>query len=159
MSSDFGRGYATCLRQFTFHRARLVEMLETYRVMRKTHADSFDEARAVGMWANGSSDHLYELVRPRRGVPRAEWTRAKALQGRALHIGHGFLATSKSTQAEAEALLDEATHLLDALTLRGYGIASLEQAMVTDRALGLSPEKGDWSCSEDLSRRDRMARG
>lgn len=152
MSSEFGRGYATCLRQFSFHAARLEEQLVIYRGMNDRHPDLFDEAHAVEMWANGASDHLYELVRPRRGLPVAEWRRAKALQDRALDIGHGFPPSSKSDPDEARTLLAEALALLLALSERGHAVATLPAAMETDRALGLRPDAGSWSCSEDLRR-------
>jgi hypothetical protein len=152
-ASEFGRGYATCLRQFTFHRARLEEDLTRYAEHRKNHGDLFSEESAVEIWANGSSDHLYELVRPRRGVPKSEWERAKALGARAIHIGHGFQATSKSDPQEAVGLLDAADELLVALERRGHQVDTLAEAMETDRALGLSPEAGEWSCVSDIHRK------
>ena len=151
--SDFGRGYATCLRQFVNHAQRLTEAIELYRDMRSKHADLFSEAGAVEMWANGASDHLYELHRPKRGVANVEWQRAKATAARALDIGHGFRVSSKSNPSEALALLDAAASCLIALERAGYAVATLEQAMDTDVRLGLRPDSGTWSCSEDIARK------
>lgn len=150
--SEFGRGYATCLRQFVNHRARLNEMVAYYaRQSMAGHNGLFSETSAVEMWANGASDHLYDLVRPRRGVPAKEWTRAKQLQERALDIGHGFGRGSGSSVTEAHDLLDTATLLLVELSQRGHGVATLEAAMDTDQSLGLKPQRGSWSCAENAA--------
>lgn len=146
-SSEFGRGYATCLIQFVNHRARLRETEDLYRSMQVKHPDLFSNDGAE-MWANGASDHLYELVRPRHGVTAANWRAAKALQDRALDIGHGLRPSSKSDPAECRALLDEADRLLAVI-----GVVGLDAAIEWDRAHGLAPLKGTWSCAKDLSRR------
>jgi len=150
--SDFGRGYATCLRQFVNHRARLGETLHLYEDMRQRHGTLFSEESAVEIWANGASDHLYELRRPRRAVPVSEWRRARALQDRALDIGHGFRPSSKAHPTEARALLDEAEALLGDLSSRGFLTSPLTHAFVTDEKLGLRPVKGTWACEQDLTR-------
>ena len=153
--SDFGSGYATCLREFTFHRARLEEQVARWREMRgrpSSPPDLFSDGDAVEMWMNGASDHLYDLHRPRRGVPQAEWSRAKRIQDRALDIGHGFRPSSKSNPDEALGLLDAAASLLVDLERRGYAVGTLDEAIETDRKLGLSPDAGTWSCAEDLRR-------
>lgn len=150
--SEFGSGYATCLRQFTFHRARLAERVAMYREMATKHADLFDAESAAEIWANGASDHLYELRTPRRGVPTVEVREARAVQDRALDIGHGFRPSSKATPEECRSLLDRAEALLDLLATRGHVVATLDECMATDRELGLSPLAGSWSCSEDLRR-------
>lgn len=155
MKSEFGRGYATCLRQFSFHGNRLDEQVESYARMARTYPDSFGQDSAAEMWANGSSDHLAELKKPRRGVPLTEWKRARALADRALHIGHGFGPTSKSTPTECRALLVEANLLLNELALRGHAVATIDECLATDLTLGLRPLKGEWSCSADL-RRDKV---
>lgn len=147
--SEFGRGYATCLRQFTFHAARLTEQLALWRRMRDDRGDLFSEASAVETWANGASDHLYELMRP-AALPNDEWRRAESLQGRALDIGHGFHPTSKSNEAEALGLLDVAASLLADLEGRGFAVATLPEAIETDRKMSLDPAAGSWSCAEDL---------
>lgn len=154
--TDFGRGYATCLRQFTFHAARLNEMLELYRTMRLRNAAMFPDDRAIELWANGASDHLYKLIRPRRGVPRVEWERAKRLQERALDIGHGFRPSSRSNPSEALGLLDAAASLLIDLERRGHAVATLDDCLKTDLLLGLRPDAGTWSCVADI-RRERQA--
>ena len=148
--SAFGAGYATCWFQFLNHRARLDSMVRRYAAMGRP--DLFDEASAVEMWANGASDHLYDLHHPRRGVPRAEWMAALALASRAIDIGHGFLASSKSDAAEAGGLLTQADFLLGLLRERGHEVSTLAEAMATDQALGLRPDRGETACEHEVPR-------
>lgn len=149
--SDFGRGYATCLFQFLNHRARLAETLTFYTRMHRQHPDLFDDSRAVEVWANGASDHLYELSRP-VALPSSEWTRAARLAARALDIGHSFGPPSESDAVEAHFLLAEAAELLSYLEARGHSVATLADCLTTDQALGLEPDVGTWNCPVNLSR-------
>ncbi len=57
---------------------------------------------------------------------------------------------SKVTPADAYRLLDDA-----ALIVRTLGVTTLDEAMAWDEGHGLTPEKGDWSCSEDITRKSR----
>ena len=84
-------------------------------------------------------------------MTRIEWAAAKKMADRALDIGHGFRPASKSSIAECRQLLADASALLIALTRRGHAIATLTEAMATDRKLGLAPNEGTWSCAEDLT--------
>lgn len=145
--SDFGHGYATCLIQFANHRARLGQETNLHAEMAAKYPGEFPD-RGAEMWANGASDHLYELVRPpRRGLTPRDWQDAKALATRALDIGHGFRPSSKSDPAECVRLLDETDRLLASI-----GVADLDAAMSWDRDHGLTPDRGEWACSEDLRR-------
>lgn len=154
--SEFGRGYATCLRQFLNHRKRLagdVKNMERYKDIPDAGPRLASEGFGVEMWANGSSDHLYGLVKPKRGVPNAEWQSAKALAERMLDIGHGYRNESASDVAEVTALLDTAAARLADLAARGHAVDTLDEAMETDRALGLRPDRGEGSCALDLDTR------
>lgn len=144
--SEYGRGYATCLRQFSNHRIRLLEFVVTYENAQKKEApgsDLFRPAMAATLWMNGASDHLYDLVRPKRGVSNATWAKAKFVQQDALSIGHGFLR--ESSPEECEALLDAADQLLWLTQTE-----TLDEALAWDTDHGLKPETGDWSCPYDL---------
>lgn len=152
MSSEFGRGYATCLIQFVNHRARLRENVALYAQMHEKHPDLFTPRDAAEIWANGASDHLYELVRPKRGLTVAEWRAANALGHRAVDIGHGFRPSSASDPDECYGLLDEADRLLALIE-----VTSLDEALTWDKAHGLRPEKGEWSCPENIDRRRMLA--
>jgi hypothetical protein len=128
--SEFGRGYATCLFQFVMHEARLVEDLRIYAKV------GMNESSAVEMWANGSSDHLYDLVTGPRISPALR-SLANELARVALECGHGF--TNKTWYAsDAEAWIALAKSLLI-----GVGDPqTIDEAMDADRRLGLRPELG-----------------
>lgn len=149
--SDFGSGYATCIRQFLFHETRLATTLASYASLHEDHPDLFSPTSAVQIWANGSSDHLYDLRIPSR-LPGPEAERAKRLQSLALNIGHGFgWASSNTTPDEARALLAEARDLLAALDERGHDTSTLEGALEADRRMGLRPQRGQWFCEGDIT--------
>lgn len=150
--SEFGRGYATCLRMFANHRARLKTNLDQYATMLRSgtsHPTLFTPDKAVHMWANGATDHLYEMELPIKGVPDTELQVAGFVRERGLDIGHGFQDSSASTPEEAVQLLNAADYLLGALQGRGYEVDTIPNCMKTDRRLGLKPGKGKWNCPED----------
>ncbi len=158
--SEFGRGYAICLLMFTFHEPRLDEMLAHYRTLSKepsrtghvVMSEVFDDAHACEIWMNGASDHLYELVRPRKRIPRDQWKRAQVVAAMALDIGHGF--RRKSNENECRWLLLEAKELI-ALASAAVGVPpvnNFKNVTLLDEALGLKPDRGTWGCQEPLRR-------
>jgi len=158
VTSEFGTGYATCLRQFSNHAERLTEMIQHAEHQRHTRTDMdpfiaeiYSEQRTIEMWANASSDHLYGLKKPRKGVPALEWNAAKELQARTIDIGHGF-HDKYTNLTEARSWITIATQLLEMLANRGHPITTLEGCIITDAALGLRADKGTWNCAEDLKK-------
>lgn len=152
--SEFGRGYATCLIQFTFHLPRLYEQAAYYAKRSKedpANRGYYTPAQAAEMWMNGASDHLYELVRP-RGITKAEWAEAQSIQARALSIGHGFGMDGQpsSDPEECASLVGRANVLLVK-----HNIYNFEQAMTWDGEHGLAPLEGEWACKEPMKRRDK----
>lgn len=80
------------------------------------------------MWANGASDHLYEIE-----VPDGEdWSEIRSkveeLQNLGLKMGHGFIQ-------------DNLWVLGDYFKLRDL---TIEIALLIDKKLGLKPEEGTW---------------
>ncbi len=150
--SEFGRGYAICLLMFTFHENRLTSYLESYAKLQKEEPSLFTEAHACQLWANGASDHLYGLVRPRKRIPRSQWRWARKIADRALDIGHGFRPGPKATEVECRLLLVEAKKLLeDASRIVGVPpVNNFQNAMLLDEALGLKPDRGTWGCEEPI---------
>lgn len=147
MTSEFGRGYATCLLQFSNHESRLHEYIGAYKDLKFIGIE-----RTAEIWMNGASDHLYELKKPVRLVPLSEWKTAAGLQARALDIGHGFRPSSAATTDECFQLLYTAKWLLGKLEERGLSARTLDEAFVTDRLLGLRPDSGQWDCPMDFVR-------
>ena len=155
--SEFGRGYAVCLRQFLFHKAELPRYLSTYERLRTERPDPrfpdlWNETSAVEIWANGAADHLIDIARPRRWVTRDEWTRAKALSDLVYGAGRQW-GDRTYTAAEMRAALREAEALLHA-----YGHAAgmpvpltFQEAWDLDVAAGITPLRGDAAtCEEPL---------
>ena len=136
----YGRGYATCLLMFVFHEARL-QLFGGSEFLSKEKKESLD----VVVWANGASDHFYDLITSPR-VPAAQRARARALAADALRCGHG-LTDETWTIGQARGWIAEAK---DLLALAG-GPESIEEAMEIDRRLGLRPELGSVaSCSQPM---------
>jgi len=145
--SEFGRGYATCLLQFLFHEPRLHGTVKQYAEYRKKEGEPsrlWSEADAVELWANGATDHLYELITGGR-LPAEQRRMARFLQADAIDAGHGF--RNKYTYEDAKDWIKIARKLLAAVGDPG----TIEAAMDVDIRLGLKPELGEAaSCSEPL---------
>jgi hypothetical protein len=130
--SEFGRGYATCLLMFTWHAPRLqMKGRGIHNVM---------------LWANASSDHLYELTVGGR-VSRRDGKIAKEMAAQALDCGHGYRYPGMEyTEADALRWIGIATALL----VNVGNPQTIEEAMEIDRKLGLRAEQGTWGCSEPM---------
>lgn len=135
--SEFGRGYTVCLLQFVFHEPRLAEDVALYATMRAKEPSLFTESGAVEIWANGASDHLYDLVTGAR-VPKAQRIAAQGVAASALACGHGFTGDTW-TEEQARKWLAMARELL---RLAGEP-ETIEEAEAIDKALGLRPERGE----------------
>ncbi len=117
--SEFGKGLVICLVKFAEHYERLMSYKETYK--------NIGEYRAVEMWFNGASDHLYEIEVPTNWKGTKMERKVKELQKYALKIGHGFTG-EKFKEADVFKAL-EMTHKI---------------ALLIDKHLGLSPDIGEW---------------
>jgi len=94
--SEFGKGLVICLCKFVEHSSDLSRWINLYELMRKDHPNSFEEKMAVESWANGASDHLYEIETPRRWKKDRYSKKdhisfcVKFLKEHGLEVGHGF---------------------------------------------------------------------
>ena len=119
MESDFGKGLVICLVKWAEHFMLLTDLCKYF--------ENFSESERIETWANGASDHLYEIE-----VPEGkEWDRirkkVKELQDKGLEMGHGF--TGKKWTMEDFGELIELTH---------------EIALMIDKKLGLKAQIGSW---------------
>ena len=84
-------------------------------------------SQMITLWANGATDHLYEIEAP-EGI---EWARirqyVKKLQDKGLEMGHGF--TDKTYKFED---IQELNSLVKKI------------AMLIDKKIGLNPDWGQW---------------
>jgi hypothetical protein len=139
--SEFGTGYATCLRQFANHRVRLEEMTKE-----TVPEDLFSMA---ALWANGASDHLFDMKTP-KSLPLVQKRAAKALREVMIDAGHGFgERTRDAKKLDMLAQLDIADKLLELIERQGHEVRTLDQCMAYDRFVGLNPDVGRISCRED----------
>lgn len=159
MKSQFGRGYAVCLRQFLFHEPRLRAEVDSYARLRATrtdprYPDMWDETHAVEMWANGAADHLIDIVRPRRWITRDEWARARALSDFIYNAGRQYRGNREYSAEEMRGALTEAEALLHAFShAAGRPVPlTFQEAWDFDIAAGLMPLRGDAAtCEEPIS--------
>lgn len=127
--SEFGKGLVICLVKFVEHTERLDESLRTYKEIKEKDPTIkyFGEDHAIMMWANGASDHLYEITVPDGN----DWNEIRAkvneLKDLGLNMGHGMnyeLCTLENAEK--------------------CSVLAREIAMLIDIKLGLKPEIGRW---------------
>ncbi len=147
--SEFGRGYAICLIQFIYHEPRLAEDRDLYAQMAQENPGLFSDTDAAEIWANGSADHLFDLIRPRRWIDVAHWRQAKAFQARMLDARLSYRGQKYST-ADMEAALAEARSLLSDFAAAAHWQipTTFDEAMTLDEAAGLRPQRGDSATCE-----------
>lgn len=162
MKSEFGRGYAVCLRQFLWHEPRLSEYVEQYVKLHAVHGDLFTPEGAIEMWSDGAVDHLAELIRPRRWVTASDWVAAKEVRD-AMFAAKWFSFADRpyppKDEASVRALLAEAERLL-----RAYAEAAgrpypetFTEAWDLDIAAGIRPLRGDAAtCEAPISLRGSL---
>lgn len=90
-----------------------------------------DEEKALSseitLWANGATDHLYEIEVPDAWKKLAIAKKIKRLQDRGLEIGHGF--------GDVVYTVEDLKELVD---------LTKEIALDIDKKIGLKPVKGTW---------------
>jgi hypothetical protein len=150
VSSEFGRGCLTCLVGFLDHKSQ-VERWFTDHVAAFDKADavtpemreSFDQIikRAGWMWANGASDHLYELEVPKRLRRKPIANKLRRFKDKWLKIGHGYSMSGGMFGGDGRPTRDEVMEgLYECERL------ALEVAAELDRMLGLEDARvGEWT--------------
>ena len=128
--SEFGKGLVICLVKFAEHFMKLQNDLETYKKMHKQNPKLFAESHAINMWANGASDHLYEIEVPEGKEWDSIRKKVLGLQKTGLDMGHGcgLMGTKKYTKEDVFKLMD----------------LTREIALDIDKKLGLKAEIGQW---------------
>lgn len=82
----------------------------------------------ITLWANGASDHLYEIEVPKGRSWEAIRKLVKELQHKGLEMGHGFRNEKIYTMKDVDELKDLTRKI----------------ALMIDRKLGLKVELGKW---------------
>lgn len=136
--SEFGRGLLVCLLSFIDHKSQILEMFFSVD-HGQTPTASFGykswEEYYGHLWANGASDHLFELKIPKQleGTPLGK--EILAFKEKWLEIGHGYGEPSKgATKKEIYDALQQCKKM------------TLEIAAEIDKALGIKDaEVGQWN--------------
>lgn len=155
--SQFGKGLVVCLVKFHQHFSPeyLKEMYIYKGIFSSHYGNEKALSRGITLWANGASDHLYEIEAPEG----KEWNeireKIKELQDSGLEMGHGIRFNRKEviyTLKDIERLRQLAEEILMAvnnkLKLNLHFEESQELDIKTliriDRRLGLKPDWGEY---------------
>ena len=149
--SDFGRGLVICLVKFAEHFENHLTrdiyqtsqyiseppdqrdlstkptFLDPYIKIYKTEENVL--SHLIQMWANGATDHLYDITVPKKWQETELGTKIRLLQKLGLEIGHGF--TGKTYRIEHLNRLHQLTR---------------EIALLIDQSIGLKQiaDLGEW---------------
>ena len=138
--SEFGKGLVICLVKFAEHFERdgptgVHRLIQGYwtdfhkKCCNEVYNGDKEKyiSHQIELWANGASDHLYEIRVPEGKEWNTIRKKVKKLQQKGLEIGHGF--TSKKWTKEDFLELIQLTR---------------EIALMIDRKIGLKPDIGKW---------------
>ena len=139
--SEFGKGLVLCLVYFAGHFEKLREIAQAIASYEKNKIlprdweclldleKTFENllSHKITMWANGATDHLYEIEVPKGREWSAIRKKVKTLQNIGLEMGHGF--TNKIYTMDDVLELTKLTK---------------EIAFAIDKKIGLNPIRGAW---------------
>lgn len=143
--SEFGKGLVICLVKFAEHfmcrthwqyKKKLEQQIDFHKKFYDTY-NKYDKPKdmkayaisyMIKSWANGASDHLYEIECPKG----KEWDyirrKITKLKSKGLEIGHGFRDDKIYTQEDFAELWQLTKQI----------------AMYLDKKIGLNPDEGQW---------------
>jgi len=155
--SEFGKGLVVCLVKFYQHFSP--EYLREIYIYKGVFSSHYGEEKALSqgitLWANGASDHLYEIEAPEGKEWNETREKVKILQDSGLEMGHGIARYTKGTiytLKDVERLRELSEEILMAvnnkLKLNFHFEESqdldIKMLIKIDRKLGLKPDWGDW---------------
>jgi len=123
VESEFGTGLVYNLFLFAKHWAFMSELRESYKEM---YPDDAEKAYSCWLetWANGASDHFYDIQIGDGILPKKLTNRIRKLQEKALEIGHGYTG-KKYTSKDFEWLFDESEEICMEID-KHIGIATIK---------------------------------
>ena len=155
--SEFGKGLVVCLAKFYQHFSP--EYLEEINICKEALSSHYGNekalSRGITLWANGASDHLYEIETPGGEEWEEVRQKVKELQDSGLEMGHGIACYTRDTiyaLKDVERLRELAEEILMAvnnkLKLNFHFEESQEldikMLIKIDKKLGLKPDWGEW---------------
>ena len=98
--------------------------------MMPIHNNNLEEliSHEITLWANGATDHLYEIEVPEGKDWNKIRTKVKELQDKGLTMGHSFNNKKIYTFKDMEELQE----------------LTLQIALLIDKKIGLMPDRGEW---------------
>jgi len=144
--SDFGRGLVICLVKFSEHfmylyynwDVRVKHQIEFDKMFYKKYKEysppkdynKYAISNIITNWANGASDHLYEIEVPKGRQWSKIRKKVEELQDKGLDMGHGagFMNVKEYTRKDVDYLME----------------LTREIALDVDKIIGLEPEMGDY---------------
>ncbi len=155
--SEFGKGLVVCL--VKFHQHFSPEYLKEIYIYKGVFSSHYGEGKALSwgihLWANGASDHLYEIETP----GGKEWgevrQKVKELQDSGLEMGHGMASYTKNiiyTLKDVERLRELTEEILMAVNnklkldfhFEESQESDIKMLIKIDKKLGLKPDWGEW---------------
>lgn len=129
--SEFGEGFISCLVNFAGHFMNEIFENETEEQKKKSieiyHGEENYISHKIEIWANGATDHLYEIVAPEGKQWNAIREKVNLLKDRGLEMGHGY--TDKVWKPKDKQFLMDLTRKI---------------AVETDKILGIESDSGQW---------------
>jgi len=155
--SEFGKGLVVCLAKFYQHFSP--EYLKEINICKEVFSSHCGDEKALSqgitLWANGASDHLYEIEAPGGKEWEGVRQKVKELQDSGLEMGHGIACYTRGTiyaLKDVERLRELTEEILMAvnnkLKLNFHFEKSQEldikMLIKIDKKLGLKPDWGEW---------------
>jgi len=156
--SEFGKGLVVCLIKFYQHFSP--EYLREINICKEALSSYYGNeekalSRGITLWANGASDHLYEIEAPKGKEWKEVRQKEKELQDSGLKMGHGIKFYEEKTLytlKDVERLRELAENILmvvnGKLSLKFdlWQWENLDQKTLIkiDKRLGLKPDWGEY---------------
>ena len=154
--SQFGKGLVVCL--VKFHQHFSPEYLKEINICKEALSSYYGDekalSRGITLWANGASDHLYEIKTPGGKEWEGVRQKVKELQDSGLEMGHGMASYTKNiiyTLKDVERLRELTEEILMAVNNKLKLNFHFEEAqewdikmlIKVDKKLGLKPDWGE----------------
>ncbi len=155
--SQFGKGLVVCLVKFYQHFSP--EYLKEINICKELFSSHYGNekalSRGITLWANGASDHLYEIEAPKGKEWEEVRQKVKELQDSGLEMGHGIACYTKNiiyTLKDVERLQELTEEILMAVNnklklnfhFEGSQELVIKMLIKIDKKLGLKPDWGEW---------------
>lgn len=131
-TSEFGKGFFYCLNLYSQHMMYLNHWLELYHEMRTKEPKLFREETAIGIWANGAKDHLYEMEVPPKYVGTEIDKLANEVRDIVFYLNNNTFMPTQDRNLSFKNLVKKANKNINRIFF------------LLDEEVGANPVKGDY---------------